>query len=119
MTLSYRVLLAPIFAPLFAPLFALAMTLMGCQAWSSFVHDVVPVACAAMGAAETTGCQIHTADGIHESDPRAVAIHEAGHALDMLTGSANQSAIDGAVRAFLGALGELSPGAGAIDGGGL
>jgi hypothetical protein len=114
---STRVLLAPIFAPLLTPLVVLALVLGGCGAWSSFVHDVAPVACAALGAAESTGCQVHTAAGIPESDPRAVAVHAAGAALDAVTGGGDTEAIDGAVRAFLAALEEVTPHAGAIDGG--
>lgn len=110
---STRVLiLAPIFAPLVAPLVALALVLGGCGAWSSFVHDVAPVACAALGAAESTGCQVHTAAGIPESDPRAVAVHAAGAALDAVTGGGDTAAIDAAVHAFLAALDEVTPGGG-------
>jgi hypothetical protein len=91
--------------------------LTGCAAWKVFTHDVAPVACAMLGSMETAGCQLHTDQGIDESDPRAMAIHAAGAALDALGAGADKAAIDGAMRAFLSALDEIKPGAGAIDGG--
>jgi hypothetical protein len=87
----------------------------GCAALRDFADAAMPAACAAAGTVyEARACATHDAAGIPESDPRAIAAHEAGHALDVLTSGGDTTGLAAALRAFEGALGEVTPGAGTM-----
>lgn len=83
------------------------LTATGCAAWRAFSAEVAPVVQALMGVMESSGCGLHAAAGLPESDPRAVAIHEAGAAVDALLGAhtpTEAGALEKALGAFTAAV---------------
>lgn len=72
------------------PFLALALPLWlalgaACAPWDTFAAVAPKVAAVACAAFEQAACATHTAAGIPETDPRAIAAHAAGRAADTAT----------------------------------